>query len=126
MIFERLLCNHLYLAESHLPRQAEASAEHLLLGTDEPHIMNGKLHLLVTATSNTVINGNLVPNTLRDSLTDIDMVIHLIIRVPRETVDMDHGQFLLSVWRKESILAAVHPREGIEELNSIRGEVHNI
>ena len=69
----------LYLPKSDLPRQTEASTEHLLLGTNQPHIVNGEFQFLVTLASHTVIDSDLVPDTLGDSLADIDVIIHLVI-----------------------------------------------
>ena len=79
---KRLTCSYtanLYLPKSYLPRQAEASTEHLLLRTNQPHIVNGEFQFLVTLAAHTVVDSDLVPNTLRDSLADIDVIIHLVI-----------------------------------------------
>ena len=68
----------LYLPKSDLPRQTEASTEHLLLRTNQPHIVNSEFHFLVTLASHTVINSDLVSDPLRDPLTDINVIIHLV------------------------------------------------
>ena len=58
--------------KSHFRRQPETSTEHLLLRTDQPHIMNLKLRIL---------GRNRVPQFLRNALTDINVVIAFVLRV---------------------------------------------
>lgn len=114
------------LLESDLPRETEASAEHLLVWADQANIVNGKIEVLVASAPEAILRRDGVSNALRDALADIHMVVVLVRRVSRETIHMDHGQLLLRMRREQRLLTRVNTRECIEELNRVRGEVHNV
>lgn len=68
----------LYFPKSDRPWQTEAGTEHLLVGTDQPHIVDREFHILIACASDTVIDSDLVPDTLRDPFADIDVVLDLV------------------------------------------------
>lgn len=125
MLWE-LYAKILYFSERNIARQTEAGTEHLLLGADQSDIVNGKLDILVTTASNAIINGNLVSNALRDSLANVNVIIDFVIRMSRETIDMDHGEFLTRRRGEQLFFSCVQPRERIEELDRCSRQVHNI